>query len=77
MRRVFSRLVADAIVMALVLFVSAGTLSWGQAWVLIVVLLVTRTISAAIAHRVNPVLLRDRAGLPLHGDQPWADRLRS
>lgn len=61
--------------MALVLFVSAGTLAWWQAWVLIVVLLVTRTVSAVIAHRVNPALLRERAGLPLHGDQPWADRL--
>jgi len=75
MLRVFSRLVSDAIVMAVVLFVSARTLSWWRAWVLVVVLLVTRTISAAIAHRVNPVLLRERAGLPLHGDQPWADRL--
>lgn len=61
--------------MAIVLFVSAGTLSRWSAWVLLVVLLVTRTISAAIAHRVNPMLLQERAGLPLHGDQPCADRL--
>ena len=61
--------------MALVLFVSAGTLSWWRASVLVVVLLVARTISAVIAHRVNPALLLERAGLPLHRDQPWADRL--
>jgi protein-S-isoprenylcysteine O-methyltransferase Ste14 len=34
-----------------------------------------RTVSAAIAYPVNPALLRERAGLPLHVDQPSADRL--
>jgi protein-S-isoprenylcysteine O-methyltransferase Ste14 len=31
--------------------------------------------SAAIIYRVNPALLRDRAKLPIHGDQPAADKI--
>src|SRR5919199_1800436 len=75
MLNVFLRLVADAALVAGILFVSAGTLAWWRAWVLVVVLLAARTVSAAIAYRVNPALLRERAGLPLHVDQPSADRL--
>lgn len=75
MPKVFLRLVADATLVASILFVSAGTLAWWRAWVLVVVLLAARTVSAAIAYPVNPTLLRERAGLPLHVDQPSADRL--
>ena len=75
MPKVFLRLVADAALVASILFVSAGTLTWWRGWVLVVVLLATRTVSAAVAYPVNPALLRERARLPLHVDQSWADRL--
>jgi protein-S-isoprenylcysteine O-methyltransferase Ste14 len=75
MPKVFLRLVADATVVASILFVSAGTVAWWRAWVLVVVLLAARTVSAAITYPVNPTLLRERAGLPLHVDQPSWDRL--
>src|SRR5919199_3424240 len=75
MPRVFLRLVADATLVASILFVSAGTLAWWRAWVLVVALLAGRAVSAGIAYPVNPTLLRERAGLPLHVDQPPADRL--
>jgi protein-S-isoprenylcysteine O-methyltransferase Ste14 len=75
MPRVFLRLVADAALVAAILFVSAGTLTWWRAWVLVAVLLAARAVSAAIVYPVNPTLLRERAGLPLHGDQPLSDRL--
>jgi protein-S-isoprenylcysteine O-methyltransferase Ste14 len=75
MPKVFLRLVADATLVASILFVSAGTLAWWRAWVLLVVLLAARTVSAAIAYPVNPTLLQERAGLPLHVDQPSVDRL--
>jgi protein-S-isoprenylcysteine O-methyltransferase Ste14 len=75
MPKVFLRLVADATLVAGILLVSAGTLAWRRAWVLVVVLLAARAVSAAIVYRVNPTLLRERAGLPLHVDQPPADRL--
>jgi protein-S-isoprenylcysteine O-methyltransferase Ste14 len=74
-RKVFIRLVADAGLVAIILFISAGTLAWWRAWVMVVVLLVVRTVGAAIAYQVNPTLLRDRARLPLHPDQSFADRL--
>jgi protein-S-isoprenylcysteine O-methyltransferase Ste14 len=75
MLTVFVRLVADAALVATLLFVSAGTLSWWRAWVLLAVLLVVRTVSAVAVYRVNPALLQERAKLPTHGDQPWTDKL--
>jgi protein-S-isoprenylcysteine O-methyltransferase Ste14 len=69
------RLVADAALVAILLFASAGTLAWWRAWVLLAVLLVVRGVGARAAYRVNPLLLRERARLPIHGDQPWTDRL--
>lgn len=75
MLRVLARLVADAALIAILLFVSAGTLSWWRAWVLLAVLLVVRTVSAVAVYRVNPALLQERARLPIHGDQPWTDKL--
>lgn len=75
MPTVLIRLVADAAFVAIALFVSAGTLSWWRAWVLLAVLLAIRTVSAAAAYRANPALLHERAKLPIHGDQPRTDRL--
>jgi protein-S-isoprenylcysteine O-methyltransferase Ste14 len=62
-------------VVAIVLFVAAGTLAWQRAWVLVAVLLVVRTLSAIVVFRVNPALLRERATVLIHRHQPWADRL--
>lgn len=75
MRRVMARLVADAALVAILLFLSAGTLAWWRAWVLLAVLLLVRTVGAHAVHRVNPDLLRERAGLPIHREQPLADRV--
>lgn len=75
MLRVFVRLVADAVLVATLLFVSAGTLAWRRARVLLTVLLLVRAVGAYAAYGVNPGLLRERAGLPMHADQSWADRL--
>lgn len=75
MLRVLLRLVADAALVATLLFISAGTVFWWRAWVLVAVLLVVRTLTAVAVNRVNPTLLRERARLPIHGDQPWADKL--
>jgi protein-S-isoprenylcysteine O-methyltransferase Ste14 len=75
MVRIAVRLIADAVFVALCLFVSAGTLAWWRAWVLLAVLLVVRGTGARAVYRVNPALLRERAKLPLHSDQPQADRV--
>jgi protein-S-isoprenylcysteine O-methyltransferase Ste14 len=75
MLRVLARIAADAALVAILLFVSAGTHTWWRAWVLLAVLLVVRAVSAVAVYRVNPALLRERAGVPIHGDQPWADKL--
>ena len=75
MLRVLIRVVADTVVVATVLFVAAGTLVWRRAWLLLGVLLVVRVASALAVFRVNPALLRERATVLVHRDQPWADRL--
>src|SRR5688572_4154212 len=75
MLRVLARLIADAVVVASLLFISAGTLAWWRAWVLVAVLLLVRTVTAVRVYRVNPALIRERAKLPIHGDQPWTDKL--
>jgi protein-S-isoprenylcysteine O-methyltransferase Ste14 len=75
MLRVKVRLVADAVLVAILLFLSAGTLAWWRAWVLLVVLFLIRALGARAVYRVNPGLLRERAGLPMHKEQSWADRL--
>src|SRR3712207_3340162 len=75
MLRALIRVVADAVVVATVLFVAAGTLAWRRAWLLLAVLLGVRVASAFAVFRVNPALLRERATVLVHRDQPWADRL--
>jgi protein-S-isoprenylcysteine O-methyltransferase Ste14 len=75
MLRVLLRLVADAMLVGLLLFISAGTLAWGRAWALLALLLGTRMITAVAVYRINPALLEERAKLPIHGDQPQTDRL--
>jgi protein-S-isoprenylcysteine O-methyltransferase Ste14 len=75
MLRVAARLVADAALVASALFVSAGTLAWRRAWVLLAVLLLVRAIGAYAVHRVSPGLLRERAGVPIHAGQPASDRV--
>lgn len=72
---VMVRLVADAALVAVLLFVSAGTLAWWRAWVLLAVLLLVRGVGARAVYRINPGLLRERARLPIHKEQSLADRL--
>lgn len=75
MFRVVTRVIGDAVIFAIVLFVAAGTLAWQRAWVLVAVLLVVRILSAIAVYRVNPALIRERATVLIHPHQPWTDRL--
>ena len=75
MLRVVARLLADAALVAMLLFASAGTLAWRRAWVLLAVLLLVRSLGAIAVARVNPALLRERARFPLHDAQSRTDQL--
>ncbi len=75
MLKVIVRLVADTVLVGILLFVSAGTVAWWRAWMLLAVLLLVRTVGALAVYRVNPDLLRERASLPIHTDQLKADRV--
>jgi hypothetical protein len=57
------------------LLLSAGTALWPRAWMLVAILFIVRTTSAAFAYSVNPVLMRERAGFPTHRDQRVSDRI--
>src|SRR5438309_6937976 len=75
MRVVLLRLIADAGIVAVCLFTTAGTVEWWRGWTLLAVLLAIRCIGASFVYRENPSLLRDRAKLPLHSEQPGTDKL--
>jgi Putative protein-S-isoprenylcysteine methyltransferase len=75
MLRVLSRLIADTALVALMLFISAGTVAWPRAWALLASMLLLRVVGAVVVYRVNPDLLRERARLPLHERQGPADRV--
>ncbi|MBA4072030.1 MAG: hypothetical protein C0497_09385 [Gemmatimonas sp.] len=75
MYSIVARLIADAALVGILLFTTARTLAWGRAWALLAVLLFVRAVGALAVYRINPALLRDRAKLPIHADQPWTDRL--
>lgn len=75
MLKITIRLVADAALVALLLFIGAGTLAWPRAWILLGSLLAIRVLGAIAVHRVNPALVRERAGLPIHAHQPPTDRV--
>ena len=75
MLKVLVRIVADAAVVAIVLFTAAGTIAWARAWVLLAVLLVARMVSAIVIYRVSPALLRERATVLIHRHQPRWDRI--
>lgn len=68
------RVVADAVVLGLVLFAAAGTLAWPRAWVLLAALFVVRLATAVAVFHVHPTLLRERAYVLMHREQPWADK---
>lgn len=72
---VLMRVLVDTVMVGIVLFAAAGTLAWQRAWILLGVLLSVRTLTAIMVFRVNPVLLRERATVLVHGNQPWADRI--
>jgi protein-S-isoprenylcysteine O-methyltransferase Ste14 len=74
MLRVVLRLIADAVLVAILLFLSAGTVAWSRAWLLVGSLLLVRTVGAIAAHHVNPDVIRERARLPIHREQSLADR---
>jgi protein-S-isoprenylcysteine O-methyltransferase Ste14 len=75
MLRVMARLVADAVLIAILLFSAAGTLTWWRAWLLLAVLVLVRALGVVALYRGNPALLLERARLPIHGDQPCTDKL--
>lgn len=69
------RLFADSVFIGVLLFGSAGTLSWWRAWVLVATLQVVRTVTAVMVYRVNPTLLQERAKLPMRSEQSRSDKL--
>ena len=74
MHRVICRLIADTVLVAVLLFTAAGTVSWPRAWALLATMLLVRAVGAVAVYQVSPDLLVERARLPLHEQQGSADR---
>ena len=74
MAKVILRLAADAVLVAILLFLAAGTLAWQQAWILLGLMCVVRVAGAIAVYRVSPALLRERARFPVHSQQRGIDR---
>ena len=70
-----ARLAGDALLVAILLFVAAGTIAWSRAWVLLTVLLLVRALGALAVYRINREVLRERARFPIHRDQSSLDRV--
>jgi protein-S-isoprenylcysteine O-methyltransferase Ste14 len=75
MGRVGLRLIVDTLLVGALLFLGAGTLAWFQAWVLLAALFTVRVIGAFAVHEAHPALMRERAKLPGHAEQPLSDRI--
>ena len=75
MARQLVGLAVYVLLFAALLFGPAGTLHWRAAWILLAVLLAVRGASTVALYRVQRSLLDERARLPLHREQPLADRL--
>jgi hypothetical protein len=73
--KVMIRLVADAALVAILLFSAAGTIAWPRAWIMLAAMLLIRMLGAIAVYRVHPALARERASLPLHKKQPPTDRV--
>jgi protein-S-isoprenylcysteine O-methyltransferase Ste14 len=69
------RLTADCLLVALLLFLAAGTVVWPRAWVLLTALFIVRVLGALAVHRVNASLMLERARWPVHKAQRMSDRV--
>lgn len=74
MLKVAARIGFDALMVAIALFGTAGTLRWWRAWALLAVLLIIRLIGARLVFRVNSELMRERAKSPIQHGQPPPDQ---
>jgi protein-S-isoprenylcysteine O-methyltransferase Ste14 len=63
------------VLVAVLLFLAAGTINWPRAWVLLAAMLFVRVVGSVAVYRVNPELLDERAGLPIHEQQDSVDRV--
>ena len=72
-RLILSTLVSVGII-ALLLFVPAGTVNWPRAWVTIGIFLIGSVVSVADLLRVSPELLNERLKSPFQKEQPLADK---
>ena len=76
MVRVINRLIADAALVAVLMFSAAGTVAWPRAWMLLASMVIVRAVGAMAVYRVNPDLLHAQRlpRVPKHPISPCATR---
>jgi protein-S-isoprenylcysteine O-methyltransferase Ste14 len=67
--------IANDVLVACVLFISAGTVAWWQAWVLLGTIVSIHLIGNWSIARVSPALLVERTKFPIRRDQSSLDKL--
>jgi protein-S-isoprenylcysteine O-methyltransferase Ste14 len=75
LRQLITRSAAQLAVLAALLFVSAGTLEWWRAWVLVGMLCLGTVASLLDLYPDHKELLRERLKSPLQKDQRLADKM--
>jgi len=67
--------IASVGIIALLLFVPAGTLNWPRAWVTIGIFLIGSVVTVVDLLRVSPALLNERLKSPFQKGQPVSDKI--
>jgi len=75
LRRIITGSILQIVVLALLLFVPAGTLDWWRAWVLLGVFALGTVASVLDLYPDHKDLLQERLKSPLQRDQPWVDKI--
>jgi protein-S-isoprenylcysteine O-methyltransferase Ste14 len=75
LRRLIASSIVQLLVLAVLLFVPAGTLNWWRAWVLLGVFFVGTAASLLDLYSNHKDLLEERLKSPLQRDQPLVDKI--
>ncbi len=66
---------SNVAIFGVLVFLPAGTLEWGRAWIFLGVVLVGAVASTVAVSRANPAVLAERYRSPVKKGQPLADKI--
>ena len=69
-RKRFTQVIVQALLMGAILFISAGTLDWAMAWLMMGFYVVMLAVNAILMVRINPEMIAERAEIK-EGTKSW------